>query len=260
MSSKFLVIYNLTRMFSSIVNCSDSIDDITNRLVKKINGAIAKNFSKRRISIKSDDSEEDNLFDKIRDLKDKTDNVSKAKYKDATDAIAEKANNNFNKLKEELSKIKSKGGLDAKQMWKLRKKMCPRNRDPPTAMQDKHGNLLTSDEAIKERAIEVFSERLENNTIRPHLKDLEDDTNDLCEIRLNLAKNNTTNPWTMEDLDEALKHLDNGKSRDADGLANEIFKVAGDDLKIAVLNLMILIKKGQKYPHKPSKMQHYINT
>ena len=39
----------------------------------------------------------------------------------------------------------------------------------------------------------------------------------------------------MEDLDDALKHLDNEKSRDADGLANEIFKVAGDDLKLAVL-------------------------
>ena len=52
----------------------------------------------------------------------------------------------------------------------------------------------------------------------------------------------------MEDLYDALKHLDNEKSRDADGLANEIFKVAGDDLKLAVLNLMNLIKKEETYP------------
>ena len=63
-------------------------------------------------------------------------------------------------------------------------------------MQDKNGDLLTSDEAIKERALEVFSERLENNKIKPHLKDLEEDTNALCEIRLKLAKSKQTNPWT----------------------------------------------------------------
>ena len=28
--------------------------------------------------------------------------------------------------------------------------MCPKNLDPPTAMTDKKGNLLTSDKAIKQ--------------------------------------------------------------------------------------------------------------
>ena len=48
----------------------------------------------------------------------------------------------------------------------------------------------------------------------------------------------------MEDLDEAIKSLDNDKSRDALDLANELFKkdVAGDDLKVATLKLMNLIK------------------
>ena len=122
------------------------------------------------------------------------------------------------------------------------------NRDPPTAMEDKHKNLLTSDEAIKNRALEVFAERLENNIMKPHLKDLEDDTNVLCEIRLKLVKSNETEPWTLDDLEYALKQLANGKSRDAEGFANEIFKVAGDDLKMAVLKLMNLMKKKQQYP------------
>ena len=54
----------------------------------------------------------------------------------------------------------------------------------------------------------------------------------------------------MEDLDEAIKSLDNDKSRDALDLANELFKkdVAGDDLKVATLKLMNLIKKKLQYP------------
>ena len=54
----------------------------------------------------------------------------------------------------------------------------------------------------------------------------------------------------MNDVIEAVKHLDNDKSRDAHGLANELFKegVAGTDLMLAVVKLMNLIKDTQKYP------------
>ena len=54
----------------------------------------------------------------------------------------------------------------------------------------------------------------------------------------------------MGDLEEAVKHLDNNKSRDVHKLANELFKeeVAGTDLKLAVLKLMNTIKETQKYP------------
>ena len=174
--------------------------------------------------------------------------------KEATASLAETTEHNFNKLKEDLSKIKAKGVVDAKQMWKLRKKLCPKSRDPPTSILDKHGNLLTSDEAIKNRAIEVFTERLDNNVMKPHLKDPEQDTNDLCEINLKLSKNNKTEPWTMNDLDDALKNLDNEKSRDADGFVNTLFKVAGGYLRLAVLKLMNMMKERQAYPKNLEKV------
>ena len=54
----------------------------------------------------------------------------------------------------------------------------------------------------------------------------------------------------MVDIEEAVKHLDNDKSRDAHGWANELFRegVAGTDLKLAVLKLMNLIKYTQTHP------------
>ena len=61
---------------------------------------------------------------------------------------------------------------------------------------------------------------------------------------------NKTEPWTVNDITEAVKHLDNNKSREAHGQANELFKegVAGTDLKLAVVKLMNIIKETQKYP------------
>ena len=51
--AKFKAYTTGTNMLSSIFNNeSDDIDDLTNRLVKKINGSIAINFKKRRVSKK----------------------------------------------------------------------------------------------------------------------------------------------------------------------------------------------------------------
>ena len=54
----------------------------------------------------------------------------------------------------------------------------------------------------------------------------------------------------MTDLEAVLNKLKKNKSRDPNGLANELFKTdsAGDDLKVAILKLMNRIKNEQKYP------------
>ena len=117
-------------------------------------------------------------------------------------------------------------------------------------MWDSKGNILTTDKAIEERAIEVYEGRIEGNTIKPHLNEAEILTNELCEARLEETKKNKTQPWTIDDLKNALKDLGNNKSRDALDHANELFKeeVAGDDMMLAVLKLMNMIKQRLQYP------------
>jgi hypothetical protein len=117
-------------------------------------------------------------------------------------------------------------------------------------MWDSQGNILTTDKAIEERAIEVYERRLEGNIIKPHLKEAELLANELCEARLEETKKNKTQPWTIDDLKTALKDLANNKSRDALDHANELFKeeVAGDDMVLAVLKLMNMIKHRLQYP------------
>ena len=117
-------------------------------------------------------------------------------------------------------------------------------------MVDKEGNILTSDKAIKERALEAYTERLEANKMEDNLSNLEDVTNKLCEERMKLVQSNKSDPWEMDDLLTVLKKLGKDKARDADGFCNELFKeeVAGNDLLKAVLKLMNLIKEKQTYP------------
>ena len=52
-------------------------------------------------------------------------------------------------------------------------------------------------------------------------------------MKLKNAESRTTLPWKMSQLESALSHLKNNKSRDPEGYINEIFKseVAGRNLK-----------------------------
>ena len=51
-------------------------------------------------------------------------------------------------------------------LWKMKKKLNPKCRDPPTAMKDEKGNLVTSPELIESMSLKVFKERLNNREMK----------------------------------------------------------------------------------------------
>ena len=66
--------------------------------------------------------------------------------------------------------------------------------------------------------------------------------------QIKLSKAEVTEPWTIEDMDQAIKDLDDGKSRDALGHANELIKCAGSDFKLAILKIMNRMKREHVFP------------
>lgn len=240
----------MTQMLSSIFDSKDDLDLLAQRFIKKLNGPIAKNFKKIRVS-SSKKSIQDMLYEKMRNLKDKVDESSKNEMEKVLEEIAKGAEERYDKIRKDLSQMKAEGGkINSQKFWKMKKTMFNKNTDAPAAFHDAHGNLLTSDKAIQERVLEVVTERLNGNPMEKHLEDHEKEVNRLCETRLKLTKLKSTDPWTMDDLNLAIKDLDNDKARDALGHANELFKVkvAGTDLKLATLKLMNHMKKEHRLP------------
>ena len=75
--------------------------------------------------------------------------------------------------KEEISKIKlDEGGIHSGSLWRLKKKLSPRCRDPPTAMIDEDGILQTHPEEIAKLALRTFEDRLKNKPINDDLKEV----------------------------------------------------------------------------------------
>ena len=237
-------------MLSKIFDNEDDLNTMTEKFIHKLNGCIAQSFKKIRVSGRKRTKIE-TLYKKLRYLKDKDDASSVKQTVDVENEIAKHTEENYMKLKSQLESMDSKaGGLNHNELWKLKKRLCPDIRDPPSAMLDENENLLTTNKAIQERAVKVFSTRLEANPIKEHLKEFEAETNRLCEERLKECKLIKTDPWDENDLKEAIKQLDKEKSCDPEGFANKIFKedVAGTDLFKAVLKLMNLMKERQVFP------------
>ena len=247
---RFKELTSKTKMLSTIFNAKDNINVLTNRFIKKMDGCIKMSFKKVRVNTNKK-SEQEKLHDIARNLKGKEDNASKEKLEKTLEAIAEVAEKKYQMLVKELKKMNpEKGKIDSQRFWKMKKKVFPKSKDLPSAMLDKFSNLLTTQESIEARALEVYGESLQPNAIKEHLKSLEENINKLCDLRLNLLKSIESDPWTLDDLKRAVKDLDRDKSRDALGHANELFKeeVAGTDLKLATLRLMNHIKKNHEYP------------
>ena len=155
------------------------------------------------------------------------------------------------KVKEELEGIENEdGGIHPEKLWALRKKLFPKSRDPPTAMINEEGDLVTSLEEIENLSLKTYKNRLRSRQMVPELKFLRDDKELLCDLKLECARKNTTKPWTMKELEIVLSSLKKNKSRDPLGLANELFssKIASTDMKHAVLKLMNQIKTDQVIP------------
>ena len=244
---KFKKYTSNTNMLSSVLDSDENINIITKRLIKKINGCIAMNFKKVRIN-HGKKSPKEKLYEKVSKMK--ANNMSRNKIEEVMEEIAAIEERQYEKVSLELAKTKDGAKLDPQKFWKIRKQICPKSKDPPSAMLDGKGNILTNNKSIEDRAIEVYTKRLEGNPVKPHQKRAETLTNELCKARLETSRKNKSEPWVMEDLKNAVKDLAKDKARDALDQANELFKeeVAGDDLMLAVLKLMNMIKKRLEFP------------
>ena len=240
-----------TKELSTIVSKDKDLNSCTKKFLKRLNGFIHSSFKKIRISNKIDTKIE-NLMNLRRNLKNKEDNDSINKLKKVEEELADRcAEDNRRKILEEVKGIECEdGGVNSGKLWKLRKKLCPKSRDPPTAMLDSGGNLVTSKVDIDNIALETFKKRLENRKIKDGLEEIKNDKEILCKKRLEEAKTRKTSPWTIKDLETVLKYLKKNKSPDPNGYINELFRidVIGEDLKVAILILMNRIKEEQKYP------------
>ena len=143
------------------------------------------------------------------------------------------------------------GNLNHQGVWKSKIKCFPKIKPSlPVGKKNWKKELVTNPEQLKDLYLDTFKYRLRKRPVRPGFEEILDLQEKLFNLRLELAKSNKSTPWTMKDLEKALKKLKSGKCRDPEGLVREIFKeeVIGDNLKESLLFLFNRITESGKIP------------
>ena len=143
------------------------------------------------------------------------------------------------------------GSVSVKEMWNLKKKLWPKHKESiPTGKINHFGKLVTGPEEIKALLHKEYKERLRPRPIHPNLKHIEEIKNKSFEVKLEDAKKHKSPDWTMGDLENVLKSVNQNKARDPHGLNRSIFHISciGDNLKESLLILFNKIKKEGEIP------------
>jgi hypothetical protein len=107
---------------------------------------------------------------------------------------------------------------------------------------------VTDKKGLEDLYLETYKNRLQPNKIEDGLEDLKSLKEYLFKLRMKYSSKIISDDWSIIDLEKVLKSLKNGKARDPHGHIYELFKYAGNDLKISLLKFYNLVKKKQIYP------------
>ena len=147
-------------LLSGVFSDEENVDICTKKFLKVLDECIRKSFKKIRITDRPNKVIEE-LFKQRTSLRTKKDEKSKKDLEAIENKLAELlAKDNYEKIIDEVGKIDcQEGGINSSHLWKLKKKLSPKCRDPPTAMLDNEGNLITSELAIEALAVNTYKKK-----------------------------------------------------------------------------------------------------
>ena len=231
----------------------------------KLNSFFQQSFRKVRIKegMNKTPTELDVKIDEWKDIK-KKNNLAKHsdeenKYDEQKEEDLEKEISdviddlNLEVVKKTLGVLDGENGtVKHKGLWKLKKEVNPKIKPTlPVGKKNLEGRIVTNPEELKELYLQTFLYRLRNRPIKQGYEGVLELKEELFNIRLETAKIQKTPHWKIEELEKVLEKLKKDKSRDPDGLINELFKpeVIGEDLKVSILLLFNKIKDQGKVPN-----------
>ena len=185
-------------------------------------------------------------------LDDQEQSLLKDKLKDLNYEIADiEAEDNYNIVHENVKHlVDDTENLNAIKMWKLRKKICPKKVEPPTAKLSESGEIVSEPTKLKKLYENTYKKRLEHRNMKPELKNLFNLKMYLFNLRLEVTKKIKSRNWSEADLLKVLKTLKKNKSADSHGLIYELFRpeIIGKDLLSTLLMLCNNVKAELTIP------------
>ena len=233
------------KTFNTILfKCFKKIRIVHNNRKKMSNGNLIKEHNKLKKEAKNTEIDEEvrtQINHRIVEIEEK---------------IAEKISEEY--LEEIVETLKTIGGDEQNlngsgrnKVWELLKNNFPKSKVAvPVGKRDSSGMIVTNHEKLKSLYLNTYKQRLRNRPIKEDFKNIKEQKDELFKIRLKVASSKKSEDWTMDQLENVLKHLKEGKSRDPNGWVRDLFKteVAGKQLKISLLIMLNKMKSKNYIP------------
>ena len=124
---------------------------------------------------------------------------------DIADILIEEGKNKAHQLKKFSEK---NGSVSVGEMWSLKKRLWPKKKETIQMGNLNHqGVLVTSPETMKSLLYKKYNDCLRARPQHPNMKEIFEAKNKAFEYKIAEAKKNKTPDWTMNQLDEVLKHF-----------------------------------------------------
>ena len=219
-------------------NTNEDIEESSKRWLKIVKNLIKYSFKKIRIrnnkispKLEKLFQEKERLKSKLAEIENENYNVTKVKLHKELEEVNEDiakicAEKNKNLVNEYLGRTEHViEGYGQAKTWALKKKLCPKNTfEVPAAKKDENGKLITDRIALENLYSKTYIKRLKPNPCAEGFEDLYDAKEYLFNLQMKLAKDQVTQDWSIDDLNDALKKCKNGKARDEYGFVYELFK------------------------------------
>ena len=131
-------------------------------------------------------SDLEEMYKKKTELKRKNDPESLKLIEKLELDMAEKYSEDMaSKIREEIKGVNCEdGGWNPQNLWKLRSKLTPRPMDPPTAMENAEGVLLTDPEEIQKESLKYFETLFKDIPMDNDYVGIQESRESLCKLRL----------------------------------------------------------------------------
>jgi hypothetical protein len=235
------------------------------KFFKTLNGTFHQCFKKIRITNKSKKVNENDELQQNLMLKTKLQEFCSSAKSALAKSVADRKIKHLDKIISKLSSDRNakivkqqlgqlndpNGSFSRNGMWKVKAKLLPRQRDPPTAKRDSQGNIITKTESLKQLYLDTYTNRLQPRVMKSEFKEIYHLKTKLWSERLKVIRLEITPCWKEAKLNKVIKSLKKNQTRDPNGMVNELFLpgVMGKDLESALIMLMNGVKSSFYIPH-----------
>ena len=158
-----------------------------------------------------------------------------------------------NKWYNEIKTMDTEGKLNINAFYKIKKSFANKQ-EPKNAIMDDNKNIITSIDLIKNQYNKEFKNRLTHKTIDPTFKHCEPLLESLFQNCINLSNQNVSQPFTIKEINYAIKSLKTKQARDPFNLKTEIFINCGESMLKCITRMFNVIKSTKQIPDTWSKI------